>query len=143
MIKKNYLFLFLLLFFLSNCATILKGYNDKVSLFNPPKDLKIETKDGINIPYFYDKKVVAEIIWNDSTKSFDHTMADIYHIQLRSNQSHILHLKSASYETTIVMYPKMGAGWLILDTFTGVFPIFFDMYTGCFNHFDDIHFEIE
>ena len=88
MIKKNYLFLFLLLFFLSDCATILKGYNDKVSLFNPPKDLKIETKDGINIPYFYDKKVVVKEIWNDSTKSFDHTMADIYHIQLRSNQSH-------------------------------------------------------
>jgi len=136
MILKKYLFLFFLLFLISSCATVLKGYHDKVSIINPPEDLKIQTTDGINIPCLYDSTVVLRAINKGGTEL--HVTKE-YYIYLRSNQQHTLKLISAKSEKTIVVYPKMGGGWLVLDTVTGIIPIFFDMYTGCFNHFDDIH----
>lgn len=137
MFKVEIFFTFFLLFLISNCATILKGYNDNVSLINAPEDLKIETNDGVNIPILK-RQIVKKINNRDNT-----IITLSYYIYLRSNQSHTLRLKSADFEKTIVVYPKMSAGWLILDTITGIIPIIFDMYTGCFNHFDDIHFDIE
>jgi len=43
---RKYVFLLLFPFFISGCATILKGYFDKVTITNPPEDLKIETSEG-------------------------------------------------------------------------------------------------
>ena len=144
MIKKKYLLIFILPFLISSCATILKGYNDKVSIINPPEDLKIQTNDGINIPYLCDSTIVIVLRGINKGKVERHvTKSKYYYIHLRSNQQHTLRFKAPNYEKTITVYPKMGAGWLILDTITGIIPIFFDMYTGCFNHFDDIHLDIE
>ncbi len=144
MILKKYLFIFFLLFLISSCATILKGYNDNVSIINPPEDLKIQTTDGINIPISNDS-TIQSIRIRGTVQSFSrgYDRFVVKYIHLRSNQPHTLRFKSSNYEKTIVVYPKMGGGWLILDTITGIIPIFFDMYTGCFNHFDDILLDAE
>ena len=145
MILKKYLFIFFLPFLISSCATILKGYNDKVSIINPPEDLKIQTIDGINIPCLKDSTSELRLVKVDryGREIYEKFVIPSYSIHLRSNQPHTLRFKSSNYEKTIVVYPKMGAGWLILDTITGIIPIFFDMYTGCFNHFDDILLDAE
>ena len=140
MIVIKYVFLFILLFLISGCATVFKGYYDKVSLTNPPEDLKIHTSENISMPLSFDRTVIS-FIGIDNKVERSETRK--YYILLRSNQAHTLKLKSAEFEKTVVLYPKMGAGWLILDTVTGIIPIFFDMYTGCFNHFDDINFDSE
>jgi hypothetical protein len=149
MYAKKYVFLLLFPFIISGCATILKGYYDKVTIINPPEDLKIETSEGLTVPYLHDhtvsyQKWIPDTLVKDKVEYKQVSYVDkFYTIDLRSNQVHTLQLKSADFEKTIVLYPKMGAGWLLLDTVTGIFPIFFDMYTGCFNYFDDINFDLQ
>jgi hypothetical protein len=135
MLLKRYCLLLFLSFLFSSCATVFKGYYDKVSIIDPPKDLKITTSEGISIPCMYDSTMAKSKdlkTWNESY------VARNYYILLRNNQQHTLTFKSAEFEKTIVVYPKIGGGWLIIDTVTGILPVFIDMYTGSFNHFDPI-----
>ncbi len=146
MIKKKYLLPAVLLFLLSGCATVFKGYMDKVSIIDPPEDLTIMKTEGITIPCLSEYDSTAFIVteykngtWVTSTKMPEKKS---YYIRLRSNQQHILKFKSANFEKNIVVYPKLSAGWFILDLIT-VIPLFVDMYTGCWFHFDDIQIDSE
>jgi hypothetical protein len=135
MTLKKYFLLFFFPLLFSNCATVFKGYYDKVPIIDPPKDLKIITSEGITIPCSYDSSIAKSKdlkTWNESY------VARNYYILLRNNQQHTLTFKSPDYEKTIVIYPKIGGGWLIIDTVTGILRVFIDMYTGSFNHFDPI-----
>ena len=60
-------------------------------------------------------------------------------ISLRKNKEHVLVLKSGDREKRIMVYPKIGAGWLVVDLITGIFPIFVDAYTGNWNYFEEIN----
>ena len=140
MIIKKYLLLAVTLIFISGCATVFKGYTDKVSIINPPEELIIQTTDGIMIPCLYDSTRHVRTAQKDGLWVTIASVDKSYYIHLRSDRQHVLKLKSAAFEKTVVLYPKISAGWFILDLIT-VFPLFFDAYTGCFNHFDDIRID--
>ena len=140
MIAVKYVLLFVCAVLISACATVLKGYVDKVAVINPPADLTIQTPDGVTIPCLYDSTVQYQLIQNDNgVYETRRHVERSYFIQLRSNKFYTLYLRSAEFEKNIERYPKLGAMWFILDTITGVLPLFIDMYTECWNHFDDIH----
>ncbi|MEP0861972.1 MAG: hypothetical protein HRF52_11105 [Ignavibacterium sp.] len=137
LILKLFLFSIAVLL-LNSCATILKGYEDRVYLKNAPKGLKVYDQDGVEIP------VMAELV-NEPIKSQagdlivqSDRFIDTYFIFLRSDRSHTLLLKSGENERLVKVYPKVGFWWGVLDFFCGGLPIFFDAYTGAWNHFDDI-----
>ena len=120
------------LLILPGCATVIKGYEDRVDIINPPDDLKIYSKDGIELP-------LIDRIEKASTKNKYKFIEDtLKSIQLRSNEVHVLTLKSNGKEKIVELYPKIGAGWLMVDFITGIFPVFIDIYTGNWNHFDVI-----
>jgi hypothetical protein len=117
---------------LTSCATILKGYEDRVDLENAPEDIRVFSKDGIEIPVSSrDARTYSE-----EQKKF--VMVKIKTISLRTNKEHVLLLKSGDKEKRVEIYPKLGAGWLMLDIITGGFPAVIDMHTGNWNHFNSI-----
>ena len=110
----------------SGCATILKGYEDTVRLHNVSDSLQIFNKEGLEIPII------------QSTVKLNYVVAKRYDIKLRSNQNHTLIFKNQTEEFTIIVYPKIGFGWILLDLLCGGLPSFYDAYTGNWNRFSDI-----
>lgn len=121
-----------LLLTLSGCATLLKGYEDTLNITNAPADLKVLTKDGEELV------VTSKTARIQDKKTYNISEVNVKSIMLRSNNEHVLILKSGGAEKTVKVYPKISAGWLILDFITGIFPVFIDMYTGNWNYFDPI-----
>lgn len=123
---------------LNSCATILKGYEDKVHLKNASKEFSVYDLDGFEIPVVTEtvnvpiKSQAGELIVQ--TDRF----VNNYYICLRSNQPHTLLLKYNDKEKLVKVYPKVGFWWGVLDFFCGGLPWFVDAYTGAWNHFDDI-----
>lgn len=122
----------------NSCATILKGYEDKVYLKKAPKEISVYDLDGVEIPVVTEtvnvpiKSQAGELIVQ--TDRF----VNNYYICLRSNQPHTLLLKYNDKEKLVKVYPKVGFWWGVLDFFCGGLPWFVDAYTGAWNHFDDI-----
>jgi hypothetical protein len=118
--------------FTAGCATVFTGYEDTVDLINAPDDLKIYTKDGIEIPI----QTLKTQKWDLEKREFvfDQTFNSI---QLRTNRDYFLIMKSENKEKIIEVYPTLDAGWAILD-FLLVFPWIVDAYTGCWNGFSPI-----
>ncbi|QQS36113.1 MAG: hypothetical protein IPM56_18040 [Ignavibacteriales bacterium] len=119
---------------LTGCATVFKGYEDEVNILNAPEDLKVFTKDGTEIK----TTSKTERVKDEST--FSISDVNMKSIKLRSDKYHTLIFKSGGKEKTVDLYPKLGAGWLIIDIIT-VFPAFIDMYTGNWNYFDPVVLE--
>ena len=117
------------------CATIFAGYEDNVMLTDIPAELKIYDKDNIEIPIHQKTKVKQYYRGNGAV--FDSTFITGKYISLRSNTEHLLTLKTANETKLLRLYPKLSAGWFILDVVTLTFVV--DMYTGNWNHFDDIN----
>ena len=121
------------LILLNGCATVFGGYEYAIDLKNAPEDLKVFDKDGVEIPVFHR----VESNYSQETRSFNWTIIKM--ISLRKNKEHTLVLKSGDTEKRITVYPKVGAGWIIVDLLTGIFPIFIDAHTGNWNYFDNIN----
>lgn len=119
------------------CATVFTGYEDNVMLTNIPAELKIFDKDNIELPIRYKTNVKQYYRGNGAV--FDSTFITGKYISLRSNEDHLLTLKTVNETKQIRLYPKLSAGWFILDVVTLTFIV--DMYTGNWNHFDDINFK--
>lgn len=119
-------------FLLSGCATVFKGYKDSIIIENAPANLRVFTKDGIEIPVEVKKKRA----YSDSTKKYE----DVFfrQIHLRSNKEHLLTLKSGDKEQKVELYPVINFRWVFLDIITGGFPALFDAYTGNWNKFEVI-----
>jgi len=117
---------------LNSCATVFRGYEDTVDLMNAPDDLKIYTKEGIEIPI----QTLKSQKWNIEKREFelDETFKSI---TLRTNRDYILILKSENKEKILEVYPTLDAGWAILD-FLFIFPWIVDAYTGCWNGFSPV-----
>ena len=120
-------------FLCTGCATVFKGYEDKVPILNSPENLKIYTIDGTEIQ-----------IKNEEIRTANHDFnpakidtVKIPYINLRSNKSHVLVLESGKQKKTIEVYPKLSAWWFIADVLTATF--FIDMYTGNWNYFENIN----
>jgi hypothetical protein len=126
-------YLLLSFLILSGCATIIKGYEDRVDLIDAPDDIQVYSEEGVELPV----SVKMTRVFNDETKKYqDQELNKV--VFLRSNQRHILILKSGDKEKVISVYPKIGAGWLIVDIITGVVPAIIDAYTGNWSHFEPI-----
>lgn len=133
--NQNILFFVLLTIslFSINCATLLKGYEDSVTLNNAPDSIRVVTHDGVEISV--ETKIIRVFVHKDSGSFIDKTTKVI---SLRSNQDYTLHLKYQDKEKIITIYPKIGFGWAFLDFICGGIPTFYDIYTGNWNRFADI-----
>ncbi len=138
MITRHISIIVMILFSITfyGCATILAGYEDNVMLTDIPADLKIYDKDNIEIPIQYKTKVKP---YYRVSGQFDSTFIVGRYISLRSNVDHLLIFKSAEQNKMIRVYPKLSSGWFVLDLVTLTFVV--DMYTGNWNHFDDINYK--
>jgi hypothetical protein len=124
----------LVMFLLINsCATLLSGYEDTIDLKNAPEDIRVYEKDGVELTISESR----DTQFSYETRKYEPLF--IKTISLRKNKEHTLVLKSGDAEKLITVYPKVGAGWLILDMVTGLFPVFIDAYTGNWHYFDDIN----
>lgn len=123
----------LFVFLFSGCATVFKGYEDKVDLVNAPEGLQIFNKEGIEIPihdkigrtYSYTQKKYVDTCYGKT-------------IFLRQDKDQLLTLKYKGKEQIIERYPRIGGGWCIMDAIC-VIPLFIDAYTGNWNHFEPIY----
>lgn len=116
---------------ITGCATIIKGYESPVELYYVSDSLRVYTSYGEEIPIIQRRFVSAHLV---QVKKL---------IFLRSDRTHILHLKSKGKEKIVTAYPKISAVWLGMDLVCGVFPVFIDMFTGSWHHFDDINAMVE
>ncbi len=121
-----------ILFTFTGCATIIKGYEDRVDLINAPDSIKVYTQAGIEIPVLSR----TEREFSDESKTFYDK--EIKSIKLRANKEHLLMLPVNDKRTMIELYPRIGSGWFILNCFAGLLPMFIDAYTGSWNHFPPI-----
>ncbi len=117
---------------LTGCATVFKGYEDTLNITNAPADLKVLTKEGEELV------VTSKTARIQDKKTYNVSEVNVKSIMLRSNDEHVLILKTGGTEKTVKVYPKISAGWLIFDFITGIFPVFIDMYTGNWNYFEPI-----
>ena len=140
---KIFLSLILLSCFLfSSCATILKGYYSRVVIAKDRSDLplniQIQNDQGFEIPVCIDSSKYAFSRLNTETQQQETYFKRTLYVQLKSNQFHNLTINIGGVSTRKIFYPKVGIGWVILDTITGVFPLVIDLYTGNLNYFDDL-----
>lgn len=123
---------------ISGCATVFKGYESELIINDAPPDLIVQTEDGITLRTIPQDKITKSNSLDGSTH-FQRTIdpsAKI--ITLRSGKEYFLLLKSGEKESRARLYPKLDAGWLILDLLCGVFPACIDMYLGTWMYYDPI-----
>ena len=116
MIKKTVHHLVSLTFIVltfSGCATIFSGYEDRVDLVNAPNNIKVYSKDGVELPT--SSRTVKE--YSNESHSFE--VKEVKSINLRTNKEHVLRLKAGDKEKLVEVYPKLSACWFIFDLITG------------------------
>lgn len=135
---KYHLILIIVLLVISGsffgCATVLTGYENDVILTDVPADVKIYDRDNIEVPVY--EKYKTRMVRKSTGADVDSQIVVGRYISLRSNTDHLLVFKGPAGEKKIRLYPKLSAGWFVLDLLTGT--VFVDWYTGNWNHFDDI-----
>lgn len=120
-----------LLLLFSGCATIIKGYDSRVELYFASDSLRVYTMDGEEL------RIVPEVFYTQRGRVEEKV------VYLRSDRPHSLKLQEGSRTKFVSVYPKLNAGWLILDMICGGLPFFVDIYTGNWNHFENINAMIE
>lgn len=142
--KLLIIMLFSIFLILSGCATILKGYEDKVSI-NTNEFVKIydENNDELTVTQGIIKVDSVQIVkYKNKTgirdTSYYYSEKPITYIMLRSNRTHTLTVETKDVTKKVDLYPVVGGGWVALDIICGVLPLVIDLYTGNLNHFDDI-----
>ncbi len=97
------------LLFLTSCASIFSGSMDEVSITSEPAGSLVVIND---IPY-------------------GHTPLSV---ELEKGETYRVEVSSDGYETGYaVLSNKLGAGWIVLDVFTGLIPLIVDAVTGAWN----------
>ena len=119
------------------CATVFKGYEDKVLIIGIPLETKIYTEDNIEAPLLTTS--TTKKTFNKLLGVIDTVLIVEQFIYLRSNTDHLLTFKYLQEEKRIHLYPRLSAGWVFLDVITGTF--FVDYYTGNWNHFTNIDYK--
>jgi len=133
-------FMLITLFFLTSCATLLKGYFSELEVYGDTG--KLEVLDEHNLPLdieqiTYEVKVKA---FQDSLNNYlvKRDTIGIKSIRLRSDRDYLLTLKYANEEKRIMAYKKIGFWWAFFDLLSGGLPIFIDAYTGAWNYYDPV-----
>lgn len=122
---------------LSNCATIIHGYHKDVAIANAPKELKITTKEGIEIP------IQRHFVHHRIPYSSQTVKKEVVKISLRAKSEQVLIFKYDNKETPVLVEGKIAPFIIFLDTITGLYPAFIDAQTGSWYYYDDIHFFAE
>jgi len=117
----------------NGCATVLKGYEDRVDLVNAPDGMKVFTQDGVEL----EVKDRHQRAYSAIQKKYIDTCF-VKVIYLRSNKDHVLKLKYQGKEQLVERFGHISAGYFLADVLL-VFPVFVDIYTGNWNHFDPIY----
>ncbi|MGD9900426.1 MAG: hypothetical protein AB7T22_14975 [Calditrichaceae bacterium] len=151
-IKKSTILLLIITgFLILNCATVLKGYKDKVSI-KTSDNIEIYNSDGekLLVSQAVVKTDTVKFVYSkietgvaDTSDSYFHHILSYPYLELRSNEVHKLTVNTENNSKNIVLYPKIGLGWAALDFACGIFPLVIDLYTGNLNHFDDIEIQSE
>jgi hypothetical protein len=133
------LFMFCAAFLSNGCATLFKGYEDKVDLIMADDSLRVYTIDGAELEIKTEQK--RFVFFNTQNKESKVDTTTNYFINLRTNDTQTLVLQKGNKKKIIETYPKIGSGWFLLDILTGGLPAIIDMYTGNWNYFENITVE--
>lgn len=104
--------LFLMIFYLSGCATLFKGTSEEVSFGSNPGGAEI----------WIDGKMMGK-----TPLSF----------KLETKKTYVIEFKMEGKKAqTIKLNNHVGAGWIILDVLAGLVPVIIDAATGAWYSFD-------
>jgi len=96
----------------SGCATVLNGTSDNVQINSEPSDAKVYV-NGYQVATTPAK------------------------VKLESNKVHNVEVKKEGYETWHYSITNgVGAGWVVLDIFMGIVPVFVDAMTKAWYNLD-------
>ncbi len=122
----------IVVFSCGSCATIIHGYQKEVEIVNAPKDLSVETYEGVAIP------VQRESLSFKEPYTGKEKATVTAKINLRAKENHILVLKYGGKKEIFELHGKIEPFMLVLDTVFGLYPAFVDAYTGNWYRYDDI-----
>ena len=135
--RMSKLFLIAFSLILFSCATIIQGYHKDVTIANAPKELKVMTKDGVEIP------IKRAFIKYNKPYSSEMVEKEIVQISLRAKSEQVLILKYDNKEVPILVEGKISAFIMFLDAITGLYPAFIDAQTESWYYYDDIKYFVE
>jgi hypothetical protein len=133
----------LLSFFLTGCATLIKGYYDEVPVLNYHEGMTITNHYGERIVVH--DKIRTNAVANPyaaAQKNVD-TLIVGKIIMLATSENHVLKINDGVKEKTVTARRQVGLGWLFLDTVLGVYPMIVDAYTGCWHKFEHIDLAVQ
>ena len=117
---------------LVSCATVMKGYEDEVTIFGASENLKIETQDGVEL------KVEKVNEYYSPPNSKGGTVVEANKIKLPNNKDYLLSVKDEGKSYKIYLNRKLGWGWFTLDVILCVIPAIYDGIAGTWYYYDDI-----
>jgi hypothetical protein len=112
--KKNtsYLVLFSLLFFLSNCATIIKGTSEEVRFGSEPQKAEV---------------------WINGVRAGETPLS----LKLEKKKTYQIEFRKEGHKpVTRNITNRIGVGWIILDVLAGLVPVVIDAATGAWYSLD-------
>ena len=96
-----------------SCATLFKGSTEEVSFSSEPTGAKV----------YVNGQFMGETP---------------FPLNLESNEDYLIEFRLEDYENKMVFINNsVGAGWIILDLFAYIFPIFIDNATGDWYYLDE------
>lgn len=154
---KTLLPLFLLPLFLTGCATLIDGYEQRVHVRNMNDSTVIAGPDGSVIPVFGRHNMAVAAPDGSERRTFSaiipaensyvtvvqnrhgavHITYDAF-IVVRPDREHMFIIRHNGAKHTVYRYPKIGAHWVVLDILTAGIGFVIDGITGNWNEFDDI-----
>lgn len=113
--SSGLVFLLVVSFIFTSCATIFRGSTDDVNFSSDPTGAKVYVNGNLL-----------------GTTPFQ--------IELKSKNSYTIEFKKDGYETkTVVLNNSVGGGWIVLDILGGVLPVIIDAATGNWYSLDQEH----
>lgn len=135
------LFIGIIAALLSGCATVFKGYESELVIYNAPRDLAVQSEDGVGLRPTFSTTTIKQYYKSYYGKSIIIPDSSSIKMNLRSGKEYLLILKSGEKVSRVRIYPKLGAWWLILDLFCGVIPAGIDMHLGTWMYYDPVDFK--
>lgn len=119
-------------FLLTGCATILNGYDEKITIFGTSENLEVTTQDGVKLEV---KKVKTDYPIPDKRGD---KRVEANQIEVINGKEYVLTLKDGDKTHKVQLKRKLGAGWFAMDLIFGIVPAIYDGITGNWYYYDDI-----
>ncbi len=133
MIRTGWIVACIAVVLFAGCATIMNGYYTDVELKSPPKDLRVFTKDNVELPL----KTKSERV-ESPEKQGRYTSKTLTFVRLDRASDGVLILRWDGNERRVQAEKSMTQAWAILDFVCAIVPTIVDATTGCWNRFEPL-----